>query len=132
MGFDYRFEDDLVRITAHGSFDLEMIESTFREIAERYPAGKNLRVLIEDRSSPFNPSEDDVKAFLAVWEEIAEARPTRIALQVERELHFGIGQMIQLLAEGTELDFRVFRERREAMVWLRRNGSGEDEPPAGS
>ena len=55
----------------------------------------------------------------ALWERMAGGRT---AILVARESDFGMGRMYEQLAAGMPRELGVFRDREEALVWLRGPG----------
>jgi len=120
MGLSYTRSDDLVRVYAQVGepFDVEEIWSIFSEIRSGHEPGRPLRILIVDPGSDFNPSAVDVRRLVGLWSGLFEGVPTRLALVVARDLHYGLGRMISAFAEDVHLPFGVFREEQPARVWL--------------
>ena len=120
MGLTYTRSDDLVLVSAQAGepFDVEEIWSIFSEIRSGHDPGRPLRILIVDPGSEFNPSAADVKRVVGLWSGLFEGVPTRVALVVARDLHYGLGRMIAVFAEGIHLPFGLFREEEAARAWL--------------
>jgi hypothetical protein len=49
--------------------------------------------------------------------------PVRIALLVERDIHYGLGRMASVYAEQHDLPFDVFRHSLDALQWLAKGPS---------
>ena len=44
--------------------------------------------------------------------------PVRIALLVDKDIHYGLGRMASVYAEQHDLPFDVFRHSLDALQWL--------------
>lgn len=118
MGLTCSFGDEYVTVHADGSFGLDEIRRTFQHVREHAPGDAPVRILIVDAGSSFAPTPQEVRAFVDDWSELFAERGACIALAVTRDLHFGLGRMAAVVAEGHELPMRVFRRENQAVEWL--------------
>lgn len=118
MALSYTIERELVTVLAEGSIDVEDIRTTFSRIRSECEGTSRVRILIVDRGSDFDPTATEVREFVEVWSNLFRRTTVRIALLVERELHYGLGRMATVFAEENELPFGVFRDESEALGWL--------------
>lgn len=129
MGLAYSTDGDLVTVVSDGAFGMGEIRATFSRIRSDYEPGSRVRILIVDRASDFDPTREEVQDLVGMWSALFGDVSARIALLVERELHYGLGRMAAVYAERQELPFRVFRRRSEAVGWLfEKESSGPDTP----
>lgn len=118
MGLTCSFGDEYVTVHADGSFGLDEIRQTFEHIREHATGDSPVRILIVDFGSSFAPTPEEVRIFVDDWSEVFAGLGVCIALAVTRDLHFGLGRMASVVAEGHELPLRVFRREGEAVEWL--------------
>ena len=127
MGLSYSIESGLVTVLAEGSFGVDTVRSTFSEIRAEIEPSARVRILILDRGSEFDPTQEELRRLVHIWSELFRGLSIRIALLVEKELHYGLGRIASVYAEGQDLPFRVFRRRSVALEWL---APEEPEPAA--
>jgi len=118
MGLTYSIERDFVTVLSEGSFDVEHVLSTFSRIRSECDTASPIRILIVDLGSAFAPTRDEIQDLVGYWSALFRDAHARIALVVERELHYGIGRVAAVYADSHALPFRVFRSRADADHWL--------------
>jgi len=118
MGLTYSIEKDLTTVIAEGSFDVGDVHLAFSKIRSEFDGSTPLQILIVDRGSEFEPSREDVQELVRGWGAIFRGVPVRIALLVEKDLHYGLGRMASVYAEQHDLPFDVFRHSLDALQWL--------------
>ncbi len=118
MGLTYSIERELVTVIAEGSFSVGDVHAAFAEIRSEFERSLPLQILIVDQGSEFEPNREQVQELARGWGEIFRDVPVRIALLVERDIHYGLGRMVSVYAEQHHLPFDVFRHSLDAMQWL--------------
>ncbi len=118
MGLSYSIERDLITVIADGSFDVGHVHAAFSEIRAEFDGSTPLQILIVDHGSEFEPSREDVRELVRGWGAIFRGVPVRIALLVEKDIHYGLGRMASVYAEQHGLPFDVFRHSLDALQWL--------------
>ena len=118
MGLSYSVERELVTVIAEGSFGVDQVYTAFSRIRSAFDGSAPLQILIVDRGSEFEPSREDVQELARGWGEIFRNVPVRIALLVEKDLHYGLGRMTAVYAKQHDLPFDVFRHSLDALQWL--------------
>jgi len=121
MGLTYSIERELVTVIAEGSFSVDQVYRAFSDIRSEFDGTEPLQILIVDHGSDFEPSLEEVQELARGWSEIFRNVPVRIALLVERDLHYGLGRMTAVYAEQHDLPFDVFRHSLDALQWLSKN-----------
>ncbi len=121
-GISYSIGDDMVTLVTEGDFGLAQIQAAFSEIRAATQLTGPLKVLIEDPGSSFDPDEPTLRALRDIWAEWSETVTLHIALLVTRQVHYGLGRMLDVFAEGRGVHFAVFAERADALTWLRETG----------
>jgi hypothetical protein len=137
MAFPIFVEGDLVTVySSDGTVEHRDVVDTLKLLSEsaREYSGKSL--VIVDPGSKYSPSDDDLRQFARMIAHLLSDVFWRIALVAPSDLHFGLGRMAAGLAEVSTPErkhgeFRVFREKREAIDWATAvPNSGEGgEPP---
>jgi hypothetical protein len=128
MGLTYSIEKDLTTVIAEGSFSVDHLLTAFTKIRSEFDGTTPLQILIVDHGSEFEPSQEEVQEMVKGWGAIFRDIPTRIALLVETDIHYGLGRMASVYAEQYGLPFDVFRHSLDAMQWLSK--SPDANPPS--
>ena len=118
MGMTYSIERELITVIAEGSFRVGDVLATFSKIRSEFSSSVPLQILIVDNGSEFEPNREEVQELARGWGEIFRGIPVRIALLVEKDIHYGLGRMASVYAEQHHLPFDVFRHSLDAMQWL--------------
>jgi len=118
MGLTYSIERELITVIAEGSFGVGDVHAAFARIRSEFSSSVPLQILIVDQASEFEPNREEVQELARGWGEIFRDVPVRIALLVERDIHYGLGRMASVYAEQHDLPFDVFRHSLDAMQWL--------------
>ena len=118
MGLTYSIESELVTVIAEGSFSVAEVHAAFARIRSEFAASVPLQILIVDHASEFEPNREEVQDLTRGWGEIFRDVPVRIALLVEKDIHYGLGRMASVYAKQHDLPFDVFRHSLDAMQWL--------------
>jgi hypothetical protein len=118
MGLTYSIERELITVIAEGSFRVGDVITAFAKIRSEFSSSVPLQILILDHGSEFEPNREEVQEMTQGWGEIFRGVPVRIALLVEKDIHYGLGRMASVYAEQHDLPFDVFRHSLDAMQWL--------------
>jgi len=118
MGLTYSIEKELITVIAEGSFGVRQVHAAFSRIRSGFDGSTPLQILIVDHGSEFEPNREEVQEWVRGWDEIFRDVPVRIALLVDKDIHYGLGRMASVYAEQHRLPFDVFRHSLDAMQWL--------------
>ena len=118
MGLSYSIERELVTVIAEGSFSVADVHASFARIRSEFEGSVPIQILIVDHGSEFEPNREEVQELARGWGEIFRGVPVRIALLVEKDIHYGLGRMVSVYAEQHGFPFDVFRHSLDAMQWL--------------
>jgi len=121
MGLTYSIEKELTTVIAEGSFSIDHVQAAFSEIRSEYDGSTPLQILIVDRGSEFEPSQEEVQEMARGGGAIFRDVPVRIALLADEDAHYGLGRMASACAEMHDLPFDVFRHSLDALQWLSRD-----------
>jgi hypothetical protein len=124
MGLTYSIEKELTTVIAEGSFSVGHVHAVFSKIRSEFDGSTPLQILIVDHGSEFEPSQEEVQEMVTGWGTIFLDVPVRIALLVDKELHYGLGRMALVYADQHDVPFDVFRHSLDALRWLSRDASG--------
>jgi hypothetical protein len=125
MGLSYSIEKEFITAIAEGSFSVGQVLATFSEIRSEFDGLRPLQILIVDHGSEFEPSREEVQELAKGWGAIFCDIPVRIALLVDKDIHYGLGRMASVYAEQHDLPFDVFRHSLDAMQWLSKDDSDD-------
>ena len=92
---------------------VRLLEAQLREPGFELP----LKAVVDIRSTMFSPSGAELRVGAYRLRELGGGG--RLALVVANDFQFGLGRMFGLLAEGSGVDVRPFREPRDATLWAR-------------
>jgi hypothetical protein len=123
MALTYSIEKELTTVIAEGSFSVDHVYAAFTEIRSEFDGSKPLQILIVDHGSEFEPSREEVQELARGWGAIFRDVPVRIALLVDKDIHYGLGRMASVYAEQHDLPFDVFRHSLDALQWLSQDAS---------
>jgi hypothetical protein len=118
MGLTYSIERELITVIAEGTFSVGDVHAAFTKIRSEFGGFRPLQILIVDHGSAFEPNREEVQELARGWGEIFRDVPVRIALLVEKDIHYGLGRMASVYAAQHNLPFDVFRHSLDAMQWL--------------
>ena len=118
MGLTYSIEKELITVIAEGSFSVGQVHAVFSKIRSEFYGPTPLRILIVDHGSEFEPNREEVQELARGWSAIFREVPVRIALLVDKDIHYGLGRMTSAYAEQYDLPFDVFRHSLDALQWL--------------
>ena len=118
MGLTYSIDKELTTVIAEGSFSVGDVHAAFSEIRSEFDGSTPLKILIVDHGSEFEPSREEVQDLARGWGAIFRDVPVRIALLVDKDIHYGLGRMASVYAEQHDLPFDVFRHSLDALRWL--------------
>jgi len=125
MPVTYTFDDPLVVVTGGGDAEIQDFLDCFDRAAgdPRFRPGMKLLVLDEGSAVDPGPHAEKFAADLAT---VLVGRYTpRMAVVVQKPVHYGIGRMLMVHGERYGLRFHVFLDEEEARTWLL-----SDDPPA--
>ncbi len=125
----YSIEKEFATVIAEGSFSVDHVHAALSKVRSEFDGSKPLQILIVDHGSEFEPSGEEVQELARGWGAIFRDVPVRIALLVEKDLHYGLGRMTSAYAEQHDLPFDVFRHSLDALQWLSQDAPAT--PPRG-
>ncbi len=118
MGLTYSIEKELTTVIAEGSFSVGDVHAAFSQIRSEFDGSTPLQILIVDHGSEFEPSREQIQQLVSGWSAIFRYVPVRIALLVDKDIHYGLGRMASVYAKQYDLPFDVFRHSLDALQWL--------------
>lgn len=121
MAFPIEIKGNLVIIATKGR---EVIQANVIETLKLFIENPSLyagkKLLIIDEDSTYNPKTEDVREFAQNIKLLFTDIFTRIALVVQKDIHFGLGRMAETFSQAGEHQFSVFRNESEARAWLKK------------
>jgi hypothetical protein len=128
MGLTYSIEKEFATVIAEGAFGVGDVHTAFSNIRSEFDSSRPLQILIVDHGSEFEPSREEVQELARGWGAIFHGVPVRIALLVDKDIHYGLGRMASVYAEQHDVPFDVFRHSLDALHWLSQGPSAN--PPS--
>jgi SpoIIAA-like len=124
MPVTYRIEGDVVEMVFDGEIPLEDIFKTFHQMIDDPACPEKFRILLDVRKSvslATRPTEEIIK--VAEYVGPYKDRVIRCAVVAAADVHYGLGRMGAVYSEAKGVVTSVFRDREEAMTWLRTSDS---------
>jgi len=118
MPCSYRIEGDLLYLLAEGHYELEDFEKLVHRALADPACPDPATLLVDARRAEVNPSTGDLRDSARFVGSLGRRIRPRLALVVERDLHFGLGRMFAAFAERHGLNLGAFRDLDEARGWL--------------
>jgi|GEM_PF-3579138 len=117
MPIKYSISTSRIIIISHGNLTISEIEGLFQQIDSDPGFHHGMSVVALNRDVHFDIAANDALHISQLMRSLRH-RFKKFAIVVEKNIHFGFARMIQAYYENRELQFRVFKERREAEAWL--------------
>lgn len=118
MGVSYKIEKDIAVVTNSGSFSNRDVEKTLLALTKDQDYKSGIRILFIDRGSEYNPPKHGTDEAARILSLLVPKISDRMAIVVEKDVHFGLARMIQVHCETHGVTFEVFREEQAARTWL--------------
>ena len=115
--YTYEIQDARTSITFQGDVDNPEIQQAYEEVTSHPSFRVGSQVLVDDLESNFNPSSEEAQELVAIFSSFSN-RIAQFAVVVHKEVHFGLGRMIEVYCESQGVDLRIFRDVGEAKTWL--------------
>lgn len=129
MNYTIEVEGDQATLRCRPEFTGKDALAALTEV-ELAPWAPGLRtLLVLDQGSALKLSKDDTRRVAESLRSILRNQKLRIALVVVRQVHYGIGRMLEVTSGTGGRRFRVFMDERAARDWL---GEDRQEPDTAS
>ena len=115
--YTYEIENDRALITFEGDLDNPQIRQAYEEVTSDPSFQPGSQVLVDDLESSYNPSMVEAQKLVAIFASFSD-RIVQFAIVVRKEVHFGLGRMVEVYCESQGVNLRIFRELEEAQEWL--------------
>ena len=117
ISYDIDRQADLTVFAAQGRLSGKEVEQA---IAEFYESGPTTKVLWDiNQASVAHFNERDLRRIVRFISDRAGVRPGgKTAIVTSRDSDFGVSRMGEAFAHDTPLEFRIFRSREQALLWL--------------
>ncbi len=117
-------EHNVLRVRAEGEGGPDAAQEMVTAIRSAPDFHPGIGVLIDAISTDYTPSTSDATSFPALFG--AQLPGSRLALMVRRGPQYNVGCVVEALATESDVPFAVFRDRFDAMQWLRGSREGVD------
>ena len=118
MPVKYTISGDRIIIMSHGILTIPEIERLFEQIDDDPGFMDGMSVLVLNRDVRFEISTNEALHLSQLMRSLKH-RFIHFAIVVEKNIHFGFARMIQAYYENRQLQFKVFKERKDAENWLK-------------
>lgn len=112
-------DEKLIYITLPGKTDLAEILEIMRQIAADERLGEGFGILTDARTIDYFPSANEVRMIAELASDLALFLRYPNAMVVSRMVHYGLGNMLALIAGTQGALAQPFYEVEEAKAWLR-------------
>ncbi len=126
MPLHYRIENGIVFTMASGEVTPEENFAFTRRWLSDPDLPSPVRVCRENDTFTV-PTADEIRRIADLMESLDAPDGSRVALVAGGDLEYGVSRMYQAWADGADYRVAVFRDRDEAVAWLR--GELEVDPP---
>jgi hypothetical protein len=117
ISIDWDPQSKIWTLTTGKTFDLDqifdLVEKTDWKASKSYVWDFSALTKGPDSTAEVRQSVDLLRRTHELW------AGSRAALVVAREVDFGIARMFGAYADEIDVEYRVFREKRSALEWLR-------------
>lgn len=121
MSVSYSFEGNIIIMRLEGVYPPDAITEAFdRALADPGFPAENARLLMDvNRSESLaDRPVEDLRRVAEHFAERADRVGNRCAIVAKSSVHFGLMRMAVVFAELREAEARVFKNEREATLWL--------------
>jgi hypothetical protein len=115
--YSYKIDNARVLMTFEGDLDGEQIREAYRMVLTDPAFASGYQILVDDRATTFDPSMEEAQGLAEFFASLAGSVP-QLAVVVRKEVHFGIGRMVEVLCENRGIRLRTLRALDEAEAWL--------------
>lgn len=117
MPVKYSISGNRIIIMSHGTLTIPEIERLFSQVDNDPGFAPGMSVLALNRDVKFEITTNEALHLSQLMRSLKH-RFEKFAIVVERNIHFGLARMIQAYYENRQLQFKVFKERKDAENWL--------------
>ena len=119
MPVSYRIEDGILRLVNEGRYSVDEFLTVLSEALESSACPRPCPLLIDLRTSTESRTQEEI---LRLADALSARKPPlgpRCAAVVQRAHHYGLGRMLSAHLALRGIDYGVFHDYDEALVWLR-------------
>jgi hypothetical protein len=118
MPLTFRRDDDLLEVTASGSYSGEDVVRDYRAAFAGLPLGRRYGFVVDTRESTSYLTMHDFERMMDVYQDFSSVLG-RIAVVVGDDAHFGGARQSGALLENRGFESRPFRDIDKARAWVR-------------
>jgi hypothetical protein len=115
--YSYEIENDRVLMTFEGDLDGRQLRASYEEVLNGPTFQSGSQILVNDRATSFDPTVDEAQRLVEYFASLGDA-VSHFAIVVGKDVHFGIGRMVEVYCESRGVSLRIFRDLDEARGWL--------------
>ena len=120
MPIRYTFSGNLFRMNLEGAYTPEDMMKTFKQALNDPLFPEDASFLLDVRKSSVlsERSYNDIKSVAQFFAAHSDRVSGRCAIVADQEIHYGLSRMGATLAEIKGASIEVFRDIKEAMLWI--------------
>ncbi len=118
MSFSVSQAGPILEVSASGDYSVQDIQSQLEAILAEQDGPDRRSLIVDATNSEHSPSAEELHAVADFASTLLDRIDHRIALVVSNDLRFGLGRMLEVYGGEFGLEFKVFRDRPEALDWL--------------
>jgi len=117
MPIKYSIENNIIIMLDTGKLSILEIEQVFQQLNNDQSFAPYMKVLALNEKTSFHITTSEAREIGRIMTSL-KYRFSRFALVVESVFHYGLGRMVQAYYELRGSRFRVFRDKKKAVLWL--------------
>jgi hypothetical protein len=118
MSYTLTFKDGVAEFRCTKDFDVDGVIGALREVVDAPWRSRMTCLLVVDEGSSFSPGREGIRQMMGLVDEILSNESVRIAIVVEKIVHYGIGRVLESRADHGSGRLRVFLMEDAARKWL--------------
>jgi hypothetical protein len=115
--YTYQIDEIRALITFQGDLDNEQIRQAYEEVTRDPSFRPGSQVLVDDLESSYDPSMAEAQSLVEIFSSFSD-RIAQFAIVVRKDVHFGLGRMVEVYCESQGVNLRIFRDVEDARAWL--------------
>jgi hypothetical protein len=104
-------------MTFEGDLDGRQIRAAYDEAFKDPAFQRGCQILVDDHGTTFDPTMEEAQRLADFFCTLTEA-VSHLAVVVDKDVHYGIGRMVEVYCESCGINLRIFRDLDEAKAWL--------------
>ena len=115
--YSYEIDNDRAVMTFEGDLDSQQIRAAYEEVLSDPSFRPGSQILVDDHATSFDPTMDEAQRLVEYFANLGDD-VSHFAIVVGKDVHYGIGRMVEVYCESRGINLRIFRDVEEARGWL--------------